>query len=119
MITDGTGLVRRVQDQRIRRLWLSLLRNANATRPMCLTIRLSPSLRALDGPVSMAAMIACCQVSTVVARGSISGTLPAEAKVWNLSSAAHLVEHLSLLLVGESVDAARTLRVPSARAALQ
>ena len=47
------------------------------------------------------------------------GPLPAEAKVWNWSSAAHLVEHLSLLLVGESVDAARTSRVPSARAALQ
>ena len=40
MILGGAGLVRRVQAQRMRQCWLSLLRNPNATRPMCLMMRL-------------------------------------------------------------------------------
>lgn len=63
----------RVQAHRIRRRWLVGLRNPKAIRPMCLTIRLRPSLRALDNPVSMAAMIGRCHVSTVVANVRISG----------------------------------------------
>lgn len=70
----------------MRRCWLSMLRNPKAIRPMCLTMRLQPSLRALDGPVSMAAMIGYCQVSMVVARVWISGTLKAAAKVQNSST---------------------------------
>lgn len=48
---------------------------------MCLTMRLYPSLRALDRPVSMAAMIGSCELSTVVARVWISGTLQAATNV--------------------------------------
>jgi hypothetical protein len=60
---------------------LSPLRNPNAIRSMCLTIRLQPSLGAFDRPVSIAPMIGCCHVSTVVARVWISGALQAAATV--------------------------------------
>lgn len=50
-------------------------------RPTCLTIRLKPSLRALDRPVWMARIKGSCQLEIVLASWRISGTEQAAQNV--------------------------------------
>ncbi len=57
-----------MQVQRTRRRWLSGLRNPNATRPTCLTMRLLPSVRPLLIHVTTPTTIDFCQALTVRAR---------------------------------------------------